>query len=110
VERGQSLPETLAREVAEECGLQIAVGAPCLINEFHDPAGDFHQVEVFFRCTITAGALSAQWQDPEGVVHRRRFFTRSEVGALRLKPSSLETLAWEGAGALLYDPLEPILR
>lgn len=108
VERGQSLPDTLAREVMEECGLAIAVGEPCLINEFHDPGGTFHQVEVFFRCTITAGTLSDDWQDPEGVVHTRRFFARDALAGLRLKPSSLPEVAW-GSG-LRYDPLEPILR
>lgn len=108
VERGQSLPDTLAREVMEECGLAIAVGEPCLINEFHDPGGTFHQVEVFFRCTITAGTLSDDWQDPEGVVHTRRFFTRDALAGLRLKPSSLPEVAW--GSALRYDPLEPILR
>lgn len=107
-ERHASLPDNLIREVFEETGLTIAVGAPCLINEFHDPKGRFHQVEVFFRATITAGALSDLWQDPEGIVHTRRFFTRTEVAKLRLKPSSLPDVAW-GTG-LVYDPLEPIMR
>ncbi|MGA0826319.1 MAG: NUDIX domain-containing protein, partial [Gemmobacter sp.] len=53
VERGQSLPETLMREVAEETGLRIAVEEPALVNEFHDPARGFHQIEVFFRARIT---------------------------------------------------------
>ncbi|WP_417209371.1 NUDIX domain-containing protein [Antarctobacter sp.] len=101
-----SLPDNLIREVFEETGLTIAVGAPCLVNEFHDPGGRFHQVEVFFRATITAGAISDHWKDPEGIVHTRRFFTRTEVAALRLKPSSLPEVAW-GAG-FTYDPLEPI--
>ncbi|SNS17696.1 NUDIX domain-containing protein [Antarctobacter heliothermus] len=107
-ERHASLPDNLIREVYEETGLTIAVGAPCLINEFHDPKGRFHQVEVFFRATITAGALSDLWKDPEGIVHTRCFFTRAEVAKLRLKPSSLPDVAW-GTG-LVYDPLEPILR
>ncbi|MBY6113656.1 NUDIX hydrolase [Mameliella alba] len=108
VERGASLPDNLIREVYEETGLTIAVGAPCLVNEFHDPKSSFHQVEVFFRATITKGTLSDDWKDPEGVVHKRRLFTRDEVAALRLKPSSLPDIAW-GTG-LAYDPLEPILR
>ncbi|CUH74853.1 NUDIX domain-containing protein [Tropicibacter naphthalenivorans] len=108
VNRGTSLPENLRREVHEETGLTIAVGAPCLINEFHDPQGSFHQVEVFFRCTITEGQLSDNWQDPEGIVTTRRFFTEPQVRALPLKPSSLPDVAF-GTG-LSYDPLEPIVR
>lgn len=106
----QSLPDNLAREVFEETGLRIAVGPPCLLNEFHDPDGDFHQVDVYFRCTVTAGDLDDNWQDPEGIVTHRRWVTRDELAALRVKPDSLAAVAWQDAGAPVYDPLEPILR
>ena len=107
---GTSLPANLIREVAEESGLTVAVGAPALINEFHDPASGFHQVDLFFRCTIVAGRLDPAWQDPEGVVTDRRFFARSELelGRIRFKPDSLAQAAW-GDG-LLYDPLERLVR
>ncbi|WP_424975574.1 NUDIX domain-containing protein [Dinoroseobacter sp. S124A] len=108
VERGSSLPENLIREVHEETGLRIAVGAPCLVNEFHDPAGSFHQVDLYFRATITAGQIDPDWRDPEGIVTERRFVTRAEMGRLRVKPDSLAAAAW-GTG-VLYDPLEPIVR
>ncbi|AGI66575.1 putative NUDIX hydrolase [Octadecabacter antarcticus 307] len=105
----QSLPENLAREVFEETGLRVSVGAPCLVNEFHDPNGTFHQVEVFFRCTLIAGELDPAWQDPEKIVTQRRWVTRDELAVLTVRPKSLAGVAWGDAGALVYDPLEAIL-
>jgi 8-oxo-dGTP pyrophosphatase MutT (NUDIX family) len=110
VEAGTSLPENLIREVHEETGLTITVGDPALVNEYHDPPTGFHQVEIFFRCQLTAGILSDSWQDPEGVVTQRRFFSRSDLdlGRIRFKPDSLADAAW-GTG-ILYDPLELLAR
>lgn len=107
VEPHQSLAENLVREVHEETGLSIDVGPPALINEFHDPASDFHQVEVFFRCTITSGTLNDTWRDPENIVTRRRWFTREEMANIRFKPDSLPKAAFmRGLG---YDPLERLV-
>ena len=108
VEPGASLPDNLKREVWEETGLTVAVGAPALVNEFHDPATGFHQVDLFFRCTIAEGRLDPAWIDPEAVVTDRRFFTRAEMAGLRVKPDSLADVAW--GGGLTYDPLEVIVR
>ena len=109
VEAGSSLPDNLIREVFEETGLTIAVGPPALINEFHDPKTGFHQVDLFFRATVTAGSLRDDWRDPEGVVSERRFFSRAELvdGQIRFKPDSLPQAAW-GEGCT-YDPLEEIV-
>ena len=109
VEPGRSLPENLMREVMEETGLTIAVGLPAMINEFHDPKSGFHQVDLFFRCTITGGQLDPAWKDPEGVVTTRRFFSRADLdlGRIRAKPDSLAQAAW-GTG-IIYDPLEVIV-
>ncbi|MEM9394318.1 MAG: NUDIX hydrolase [Pseudomonadota bacterium] len=108
VERGASLPENLAREVHEETGLEIDVGAPCLVNEFHDPKGTFHQVDIYFRASVARGFLSEDWKDPEGVVTKRRFFARDEMREVRVKPDSLASVAWDEK--VIYDPLEPIVR
>lgn len=109
VEAHSSLPDNLIREVYEECGLTIAVGAPCLVNEFHDPDRAFHQVDVYFRTTLIAGDPSGAWTDPEGIVSHRRWVTRGEMAALTVKPDSLAAVAWDNIGPH-YDPLEPILR
>ncbi|MBI1417814.1 MAG: NUDIX domain-containing protein [Limimaricola sp.] len=110
VEPHASLPDNLRREVHEETGLDVAVGAPCLVNEFHDPTGPFHQVDIYFRCRLLKGDPDGDWTDPEGVVSMRRWVTRAQMAALRVKPDSLAAVAWRDPGAPAYDPLEPILR
>ncbi len=110
VEPGTSLPENLAREVYEETGLGIEVGAPCLVNEFHDPTSGFHQVDVYFHALLVTGTLDTAWADPAGVVNRRRFVTEAELRGLRFKPDSLPAIAFGPPGQLLYDPLEQIVR
>jgi len=110
VERGTSLHDNLAREIHEECGLEIAVGPPCLVNEFHDPDRDFHQVDIYFRFTIVGGTLSDDWRDPEGIVTERRLVSRDELAGLRHKPDSLGAVAWGDEGAISYDPLELLVH
>ncbi len=107
VEPHTSLPDNLVREVHEETGMRIVVGAPCLVNEFHAPQRDFHQVDVYFRCAAV-GEMPSDWVDPEGIVTERRWFSCEEMSAIRFKPDSLPTVAW-GSG-ILYDALEPLVR
>lgn len=109
VERGTSLPENLVREVYEETGLSIRVGAPCLVNEFHDPQSGFHQVDVFFRASLNSSTQVSGWIDPEGVVNRWRWVTEAELCALRFKPDSLPRIAFGAEGVAHYDPLEHIV-
>jgi len=106
---GTSLPDNLIREVHEETGLLVNVGSPALVNEFHDPEGAFHQVDIYFRCTIREGTLAGDWRDPEGIVTRRRFVSQPELSGLRHKPDSLAAAAWGAPGGIPYDPLEPIV-
>ena len=108
VDRGASLPENLAREVHEETGLTVEVGAPCLVNEFHEPGRCFHQVDVYFRAQILNGTIDEAWKDPEGIVTKRQFFTQAELAGIRYKPDSLPAAAW--GNATLYDPLELLVR
>lgn len=103
------MPDNLRREVHEETGLTVQVGAPCLVNEFHDPGSGYHQVDVYFHADIVGGVIDDAWRDPAGVVNRRRYVTRAEMTGLRYKPDSLPRIAWDGHGPL-YDPLEPIVR
>jgi 8-oxo-dGTP pyrophosphatase MutT (NUDIX family) len=110
VQRGSSLPDNLQREVFEETGLRIDVGAPCLVNEFHDPASAFHQVEVFFRCKIVGPVrISPDWRDRDEVVAEHHWLTRAEAAGRRIKPDALIPTAFEPLHGPSYDPLERIL-
>lgn len=110
VEMGASLPDNLRREVFEETGLHIDVGAPCLVNEFHDPAQGFHQVDVYFHCALTGTAtIDPAWQDADNIVTQWHWLSADELAQRRHKPDSLAAIAFGDAG-FSYDPLELLVR
>lgn len=110
VEPGSSLPDNLAREVHEETGLLIEVGAPCLVNEFHDPASGFHQVEVFFRCTVTGSPrIDPNWTDPDRIVTEHHWVDAQSFDGLMIKPNSLKRVAFDQGYIVSYDALERIV-
>jgi ADP-ribose pyrophosphatase YjhB (NUDIX family) len=109
-ERGLSLEENLRREVREETGLEIAPGRLLGVSEFHDPAADFHQVDLIFAARLVGPAHVARLLDPAGVVNRLRWVDAADLAGLRFKPDSLAQLAFGPDGPVLYDPLELLIR
>ena len=55
VEAGESEPEALAREIAEELGCEVAVGRE-LFRHHHDYP-HVHGDLAFYACTLAAGAM-----------------------------------------------------
>lgn len=109
VERHTGVPDNLIREVHEETGMTVAVGRLLAVSEFHDPAKDYHQVDLFYRCTVVSGAPDSTWKDAEGVVNRWRWVSRAEYAGLRVKPDTVFQMAFGPDGPVIYDPLEPIV-
>lgn len=106
VERGISLAENLRREVREETGLAIRVGRLLAVNEFHNPADGFHQVDLFYRARLYGAAGDAVLADPEGVVNRLRWADADDLASLRFKPDVLPRLAFRPPERVLHGGLE----
>lgn len=84
MEFGESAPSALAREFAEETGLEVEVGEMIFVNEFIQPP--LHAVELFFQVKIKSGLLSLGY-DPEFSAHHQilqevRFMTMEEITAI----------------------------
>lgn len=108
VEQGQSLIENAQREIKEEIGLNIHIGAPILINEFNSSKTGFHQVEIIYRATLSEESIeSLIFDDPEKVVNRACWVTRKELVRLHHRPKLLARAVW-GQHAAWYDKIEEI--
>lgn len=62
VQFGETVPDALVRELAEETGLEVEVGNLLFVNEFMLPP--LHAMELFFEIRATGGSIR-QGIDPE---------------------------------------------
>lgn len=83
VDFGETLSEAVTREVREETGLEVSVGAPVLISDTIAPDGGRHIVNITFACTVVGGAIGAP-EDPR--VEAVDLVTREELCGLDLRP------------------------
>ena len=90
VEAGESLEQTAAREVFEETGLRVAVGAELWSLEI--PAGDGRSYEIHdFAATVTGGTLLAG-DDADDA----RWFAPTDLDAVELTTDLRSYLARAG--------------
>jgi ADP-ribose pyrophosphatase YjhB (NUDIX family) len=87
VDWGETLPDALRREVAEETGLEVVPGELAgLVERIHLDEG-FHYVILDYHVTVTGGTLR-----PGSDVTDARWVLPSEVALLELSDGLLEAL------------------
>lgn len=108
-EFGESLADTVRREVLEETGLRVDVGEPVWVREFiarnHLPGDDDQSVEIFFRCTPEAGAEPGRGSLPDTAQIGVRWVPFDELPAITMWPEAVRRrlIAWDKDG----HPLTP---
>ena len=85
VKFGETLKETLVREMKEETGLDVEVGKRTLINDFIQK-GEVRQVlNIYFEVRPKEGL--SKWQKKcAGILRRTKFFSSEELGRITLRP------------------------
>lgn len=78
---GETAPNALIREFAEETGLEVEIGDMLFVNEFMQPP--LHAMELFFLVHVTGGTLR-QGVDPEmganeQIIEEVRFMSFDEI-------------------------------
>ncbi len=63
VQYRETIGDALKREVREETGLEIEVGAPLFINDTIDPAGRRHVVNLTFAAEVIGGNITSHPAD-----------------------------------------------
>jgi len=89
VEEGESLHVALARELAEECGLEgLTLEGPIAIVESIAPAGlrpRKHVVHIIFHADVSGRSLE-QVASADGAVHGHRLVDAADLGTIDLRP------------------------
>ena len=86
LERGETLAQAVAREVREETGLIVAVGAlVCVVERMGD---DFHFVIIDYAARVIGGSLAAASD-----VRAAKFVSNDELAQLPLTDGLLELIA-----------------
>ncbi|MCB1559255.1 MAG: NUDIX hydrolase [Alphaproteobacteria bacterium] len=92
---GEDLKTGIAREVFEETGLSVSVGDAFAVSEFVLESNTFHNVDIFFRCEVVGGEITADWKDTGGPVVDRCFVSLEELQTMNIFPRWLRDGRWQ---------------
>jgi ADP-ribose pyrophosphatase YjhB (NUDIX family) len=102
VDWGETLEQALAREIAEETGLEASVGRLLFVNDTIDPSGGRHVVNITFEATITGGEITSTPSDPR--VEAVDLFSPGKLAQLDLRPPMAEPIVAWTAGVTPTSP------
>lgn len=78
---GETAPDALVREFAEETGLDVTIGELLFVNEFMQPP--LHALELFFAVEVQGGSLrqglDPEMADDEQIIQEVRLMTFEEI-------------------------------
>jgi len=91
----EDLRTCVAREVYEETGFVVQVGALLYVQECMDIRDHIHKIHFYFQTEIEQGTLTEHWCDTGGTVQYRRFFSAAEIKAQNaIVPRFLGSVQW----------------
>ena len=100
---GENLPDALVRECLEEAGVRVKVGSLRFVREYigknharPNEDADFHQVELWFECTLLDGITSGVSTVPDHLQDGIEWVALSKLETISIVPSILKNMFLEG--------------
>lgn len=95
-EPGETVGQTLLREIKEEVGLEVKLGRLVIIHDLLETSTGEQRINFWFEC-VTSEGLPANHTDPDGKVEEVRFFDQTEICELpdKVFPDWLREEFWE---------------
>ena len=113
-EPGETLHDTLRREVFEEAGLTVAIGELVCVreyigahHEFADMDSDLHQIELMFLCRRLGDAIPAPGPVPDATQIRVDWLPIDKLDQSAFYPRAIIPLLQSGALAGVGDGAPP---
>lgn len=95
IDSPETLTQCVEREVYEETGLTVRADSLLHVCESFDLKDGQHKINFYFQTELLAGTLNDHWNDADGVVQFRRFFTLEELKqSTHIYPRFLEKGEW----------------